>query len=459
MHSHQRFQNRYEFMSRSLTVAHTAPSTLNAIQFKAPPFLRYLLFVLIILCAAAGPWNIFAASSSDSPKHWVGTWSAAPQIVEQANMPPSPGLTNNSLRQILRVSIGGDSLRVKLTNDSSAEAISISSATIAVSTGGSAIDEATIKNLRFGGTSSVTIGAHSTAYSDPVKFEVTPRMTLAITLYFGKTPSTIIGHPGSRTGSFLLAGDQSASVDFSEAARIDHWYVISTVEVWAPASAAAVAILGNSITDGRGSITDLQNRWPDVLSERLIKNAGTEQVAVLNQGIGGNCVLSGGLGPTGVSRFKRDILDPNGVKWAIIFEGVNDIGSVKNDSAAALTATQLVNAFTRMIADAHAKNLKVYGATIMPFGGHAGYANPSSEACRQRVNHWIRTGGFYDAVIDFDKITRSSSDSSKLGIATHQNDGLHPTADGYKLMGESIDLKLFVDVAAQPKLKKEKGRK
>lgn len=369
-------------------------------------------------------------------------------LVEQSNMPPSPGLTNNTIRQIVRVSIGGDTVRLKFSNDFSSSSVKINSANIAVSAGGSAINASTIKQLKFNGNSSVTMDANSSIFSDPVAFNLSPRMNIAITVYLGQTSPTTTGHPGSRTTSYLLAGDKTTSTDFSGAVKTEHWYVINGIDVWAPENAAAVAILGNSITDGRGSTTDQQNRWPDILSERLIKNSATEQVGVLNLGIGGNCVLSGGLGPTGVSRFKRDILDQQGVRWVIVFIGVNDIGGVNSASGATKMADNLINAYKQMISNAHTKNMKVYGATIMAFKGNS-YYNQYSESCRQTINKWIRTGGFYDSIIDFDKVTRSSADTSKLGIACFQNDGLHPDAAGYKKMGESIDLNLFKQEAVK----------
>jgi lysophospholipase L1-like esterase len=408
--------------------------------------------VLIALCTALGPWNIFAQTGA---KKWVGTWSTAEQLVESANMPPSPGLTNSSLRQVVRVSIGGDTLRVKFSNKFSTANVTINSANIAVSTGGSSINVSTIKQLKFSGNASVTMSAgDSSVYSDPIAFTLTPRMTCAISICFGTTSSTVTGHPGSRTISYLLAGNQAASANFSGADTMSHWYVINTIDVWAPSPAAAVAILGNSITDGRGSVPDSQNRWTDILSQRLINNSGTQQAGVLNLGIGGNCVYSlnsNCLGPSAADRYTRDILDQQGAHWVIVFEGVNDIGIlVKNTSAVSSTADSLIMTYKQMISAAHAKNMKVYGATIMPFNGNS-YYNQYSESCRQTVNAWIRTGGFFDAVIDFDKWTRSKTDTTKLGFASYQNDGLHPTAAGYKLMADSIDLNLFLQSTATAK--------
>ena len=393
------------------------------------------------------------ALAGDTTKKWVGTWSTAPQLVEPGNMPPPPGLTNNSLRQVVRVSIGGDTLRVRFSNEFSTSAVTMNSVQIAVSTGGNTINVSTNKELRFNGNSQVTMNASSAVTSDPIAFDLTPRMDVAITIYFGETSATVSGHPGSRTTSYILAGNTTTTTDFTGAVTTDHWYNINTIDVLAPSTAASVAILGNSITDGRGSTTNLQNRWPDVFSEALLKDSSTRHIGVLNQGIGGNAVLSGGLGPTGVSRFDRDILNQSGVRWAIVFEGVNDIGGVRNAGAATTTANNLIAAYTQMIAKAHAKNIRIYGATIMPFNGNS-YFNQYSEACRNTVNQWIRANGNFDACIDFDKVMRNPLDTTRL-VSSYQNDGLHPDAAGHKTMGESIDLNLFT--GADTVFQKETG--
>ncbi|MEN9306867.1 MAG: hypothetical protein RL173_799, partial [Fibrobacterota bacterium] len=331
------------------------------------------MFRAVILALATLGAISVGAATTDSTKRWVGTWSTAPQLVESANMPPSPGLSNNSLRQIVRVSIGGDTVRLKFSNDFSTSATTLKAVTIAASTGKGAVTASTMKTLTFGGSPSVTMNASASVMSDPVAFALTPRMDVAITIYYGTASSSVSGHPGSRTTSYLLAGDKSTAATFSGATSTEHWYNINTIDVLVPKSAASVAILANSIADGRGSTTDMQNRWPDIFSEALLKNTATSQVGVLNLGIGGNCVLSGGLGPTGVSRYQRDILDQRGLQWVIVSEGVNDIGGVSSASAATTTANNLINAYKKFIADAHAKNLKVYGATIMPFNGNSYY--------------------------------------------------------------------------------------
>ncbi len=374
-------------------------------------------------------------------KKWVGTWATAPQLVEPNNMPPAPGLTNNSLRQIVRVSIGGDTIRLRFSNEFSTNPTTMKSVQIAVSTGGSSIDESTNRELTFNGRAEVTMSPGSSVTSDPIAFPLKPRMDVAITIYYGETSQTITGHPGSRTTSYLIAGNNPKVIDFSGAITTDHWYNINAIEVFVPSHYASVAILGNSITDGRGSTTNMQNRWPDVFSEKLLKDERTKNIGVLNLGIGGNCVLSGGLGPTAISRFDRDILGQASVKWIIVFIGVNDIGRVNNQDAAISTAQKLIDAYKQIIAKAHSKNIRIYGATIMPFKGNQ-YYNQFSENCRSMVNQWIRTKGNFDACIDFDKIMRDPLDTLKI-ISSFQNDGLHPDAEGYKTMGESIGLNLF----------------
>lgn len=408
----------------------------------------YYLFrgtlVLIMALFVFSPFSFCYSQpggTSAGAKKWVGTWSTAPQLVEPGNMPSSPGLTNNSLRQVVEVSIGGDTLRVKFSNEFSTSPVTMKSVQIAVSTGGSTIEIATNKELKFNGNSEVTMNAGDAVTSDPIAFNLKSRMDLAITIYYGQTSTTVTGHPGSRTTSYIIAGDTTTKTDFTSAVTTDHWYNINTIDVLVPSTAACVAILGNSITDGRGSTTNLQNRWPDVFSESLLKDSSTQQVGVLNMGIGGNCVLSGGLGPTGVSRYDRDILNQSGVRWAIVFEGVNDIGGVHSAAAATTTANNLIAAYEQMIVKAHAKNIRIYGATITPFKGN-GYYNQYSESCRDTVNQWIRTKGDYDACIDFDKVMRNPQDTLRL-VTTYQNDGLHPDTTGYKKMGGSIDPNLF----------------
>jgi len=373
--------------------------------------------------------------------HWVGTWGTAPQLVENNNNPPSPGLGNNSLRQIVQVSIGGERVRLKLTNEFSTGSTQIKAVELAIAkTAGSSseIDESTTVSLTFNGNASVTMPAKGNAVSDPVDFPIGPRENVAITIHYGSASSTSVsGHPGSRTTSYLKSGN---TTNFSNATKTDHWYNILALEVEAPEEAGAVAILGNSITDGRGSTTNQQNRWADVLSRRLLDNEPTSQVGVLNMGIGGNCVLSGGLGPTASSRYQRDLLGQEGVKWIILFEAVNDLGGAQNGVQ---TAKRIIEVYKQIIREAHEKGIYVFGATITPFKGN-NYYSTDHEKGRSTINQWIRTTKMLDGVIDFDEAVRNPQDPEAMQSQfLFENDWLHLNAKGYETMGGCIDLSLF----------------
>jgi lysophospholipase L1-like esterase len=239
-----------------------------------------------------------------------------------------------------------------------------------------------------------------------------------------------------------VGGNAVSSASLPAAGRTQHWYIITGVEVQADRSRKSIVVLGDSITDGRGSTTDGNDRWPDALAERLVTNAPTAGVGVVNMGIGGNAIF-GGLGPAAVDRFDRDVLQQNGARYFILFEGVNDIGS---RSSSMTTATNLVNAFIKFAGQAHAHNLRAYGATITPFGG-SGYYSPVHEQEREFVNAWIRTNTVYDGVIDFDAVVRDPANPVKFKAAFHPgpnaNDWLHLNPLGYRTMADAIDLNLF----------------
>ena len=400
-----------------------------------------------LLLMVALTFSVSAANRAKNPhpkakKSWVGTWGTARQLVEPNNMPPAPGLTNNTLRQVVCVSIGGKKLRLKFSNEFSKSPVTMKVVQIAVSKGGSAIDEATTTALKFNGKSEVTMEPGGEIFSDPISFNLEPRMEVAITIAFGETSPTVTGHPGSRTTSYLLTGDQTGpNTDYTNAVKTDHWYVIDGMEVEASQS-AAIAVLGDSITDGRGSGTNKQDRWPDILEMALLKNHDTKQIGVLNMGIGGNCVLRGGLGPTANRRFEHDVLKQNGVRWLLIMEGVNDIGGTRDSTAAMNVAQGLIAAFDKMITDAHAQGIKVYGVTITPIK-KSFYYTTYHEKARDMVNTWIRTSGHYDAVIDFDKAIRNPDDVLSILPTAQSGDYLHPNELGYQMMGNSVDLSLF----------------
>lgn len=384
---------------------------------------------------------VSSAATKSQDLIWTGSWATAPQPVEPNNMPPAPGLANNSFRQIIRVSLGGKTIRLRFTNLFSKSPLTLKCVGIAVSKGGSSIDKTSSKVLRFNGKKEVTLEPNTELTSDEIKFNLAPGSRLAITICYGAVPTDLSGHPASRTTSYLLAGNKSPVADFSKAVSTDHWYTINRVEVLAPKTAGAIAVLGNSIADGRGSGTNMQNRWPDVFSDRLLNNPKTSQRGVLNLGIGGNSVL-GNFGNTATRRFDRDILSQCNVKWLIVSIGVNDIGGCRSKEAAERVAQGLMDAYTSFIAKAHSQGIKVYGAPILPFG-KSFYDGEFKQAAWVTVNNWIRTSGQFDAIIDFEPVMRNPDMPNSLLPDVHDNDWLHPNQLGYRKMGESIDLKLF----------------
>jgi lysophospholipase L1-like esterase len=390
-----------------------------------------LLVALALYCA---PAKLFAGQG-----HWVATWGCGPQLTEPGNLPPAP-LANSTLRQFVHVTIGGSHLRVRFSNAYGTSPVTMNSVHVALAAGaGSAgsgnINTTTDKALTFHGAPSITIPAGEVVLSDPFDYNLPALTNLAISIYFGNISSTTInGHPGSRTTSFIQASNVVSAANLPGAATTQHWYIITGVDVLADSSSKTVVTLGDSITDGRGSTMDGNDRWPDDLARRLIANAPTAGVAVDNMGIGGNGIF-GGLGPAAVNRFDRDVLNQSGVRWVIVFEGVNDIGG-------GTTETTITNTLAQFVDKAHARNRLAYGATITPFGGNS-YYTPAHEAARQAVNNWIRTSGKYDAVIDFDAMVRDPVTLTNLLSAYNSGDGLHLNPAGYQAMANGIDLTLF----------------
>lgn len=402
---------------------------------------RCFLFLSLLIFVVGCKSNQITTEKT-GPKKWTGTWTTAQQLVEPHNMPPAPGLSENTLRQIIRVSIGGKQLRMRFSNIFSDQPTILKSVTVANVVNAPIIDATTQKKLSFKGNSAVTITPEGEVFSDTFDFDLQPGQLLAITIHYGSASQKTSGHPGSRTTSYILEGDNSNNTDFSGAIKTDHWYSIMGLDIVAGENTANIVCLGNSITDGRGSGTNKQNRWTDILSSRLLSDKGTSHIGVLNLGIGGNCVVRGGLGPTALDRFDRDVLSQAGTKWLILLEGVNDIGGIKNPEDAAVKAEELIEAYKVMIEKAHSKGIKVYGCTILPFE-KSFYDAPYRQEARDIVNAWIRNSNAFDAVIDFDKVMASGADSKTILSNMHDGDFLHPNESGYLRMGEAIDLDLF----------------
>jgi len=383
-----------------------------------------------------------ATSASDhKPEHWVGTWASSPQLAASADQPP-PGFADTTLRQIIHVSIGGTKLRVRFSNAFGKTALTIVSAHVAKADPIGAIQAASDKPLTFNGQSAITIPAGALFYSDPLDFDLAPLSDLVVSIYLKGAPDGITVHSGSRATSYFCAGNAVSATSLPAPQTADHWYFLNGVDVTAPDSSSAVVVLGDSITDGRNSTTNGNGRWPDELARRLLAHKTTSNVGVLNEGIGGNRLLHDGLGPNALARLDRDVLTQTGARWLIVLEGPNDIGTCKENCALESIASDIITAYRQIIVRAHSQKIKVYGATITPFGGSF-YASPGAERARQALNQWIRTSGQFDAVIDFDAATRDPNNLANLLGASDSGDHLHPNDAGYKTMAGSIDLKLF----------------
>ncbi|KXX75973.1 hypothetical protein MMYC01_206831 [Madurella mycetomatis] len=403
-----------------------------------------------------GPRMAAEAAAAEDDWHWVATWTSMPQLVEPNNMPPAPFngggavFRDATLRQTLHMSIGAERIRIQISNTFGGSDLPITAASIALPSGGRAgvpgIDASTVKPLTFqNGSASITIPRGQVAYTDPIDFKIEPQSNIAISLYSqrGQSGSSITGHPGSRTTSHMQSGNRVNAATLS-GSNTKHWYFVSAVEAWAPANHSAFVILGDSITDGRGSTDDGNNRWPDLLIARM-QEAGLTHIGVNNQAAGGNAVLQGGLGPTLLTRYRRDALETAGVKYVMIFEGVNDIGGGPTDGGSQNNlGNRLQQAFQQIARDCHAAGIKTIGATITQFSGPGqSYSNPTREQTRVRVNQWILTSGTFNATVDFSSIVGDPARPSQLASPYDGGDHLHPNVAGFQAMADGFPLEFF----------------
>ncbi|KAF9526189.1 SGNH hydrolase-type esterase domain-containing protein [Crepidotus variabilis] len=424
----------------------------------------FILTLLSLVGANVVPFNSTTHRRDDY--HWVDTWTNMPQLVEDSNMPPSPFVSvlgqspiyssqaagsttfrDTTIRQTLHMSVGAQKIRVVFSNTFGGADLPITAANVALPTGGKAgvagIQASPIVPITFKGATSATVPKGQTLTSDDIGFPVQPQQMITVTLYTqqGQATASIDGHPGSRTTTWLQQGNHVLATTVS-GSSLQHWYLLSAVQAYVPADYGSFVILGDSITDGRGSDNDMNNRWPDLLLARLQTN-GLTNIAVVNQAAGGNRVLADGLGPSLISRYKRDALTQAGVRWAMIFEGVNDIGTGATGSGTQnQIANQLISAFTQIAKDAKALGLPIFAATITPFGSSQ-YGDASREAARQTVNDWILTSGIFDAVVDFDKFIRDPSNSAQLASQYNSGDYLHPNVAGYQYIANQFPLNIF----------------
>lgn len=389
--------------------------------------MKRLLVLLMVFCAI---------STVSSAQNWVGTWATAPQTVVRSFMPYNNCMTNRSVRQVVKVSIGGDVIRLKLSNIYSMQPVEIRSIYIAHAKDSFAIDAKTAQYFKFGNSYKTVIPAGKQIVSDALKFNLRNLERVAITINYTSAPKVPTVHMGSRTTSYIMKGVTNAHSNFEKAFRENHWYNISGIDIYTMSNnMSAIAIIGNSITDGKCSTDNAQNRWPDVMSEMLqLKHKITNQ-GVLNLGIGNNRVtVPGGFGALAKERFDRDILMQNGVKKVIIFEGVNDIGAARSGNSETV-ARQIIESIQGMVKKAKARKMKVYLGTITPFKG-AGYYTHFHEAARLYVNDWIRSQARnVDGILDFAKLLQDPNDDRRMKREYASNDWLHPNPTGYKAMG------------------------
>jgi lysophospholipase L1-like esterase len=407
-------------------------------------------FVSCLLSVTIG-LGCMAAQTATPATHWVGSWAASQQVPETQNLLDIEAMRDATLRQIVHLSVGGDRLRVRMSNAFGTAPLHLTAVHVArpVSAASAEIDAASDTALTFNGAPDVTIPAGAEYLSDAVAFPMAALSNLAISIHFGQPPLGETGHQGSRNTSKLVHGDLVSAASLPDATTVEHWYQVSGVDVVGPEKAAAVVTLGDSITDGHGATTNGNDRWPDVLAARMQADKSSRANGVLNEGIGGNRLLLDGLGPNALARFDRDVLAQTAVRAVIVLEGVNDLGMLTRDHDVsaeehAALVSRIEAAYAQMIERGHAHGVRVIGATILPYVGSKYYhPGPESEADRQAINSWIRGAGHFDSVVDFDKVTRDPQHPDRLLPAYDSGDHLHPGPAGYKAMGEAIPLKLL----------------
>jgi len=368
----------------------------------------------------------------------------------QAEAMPAELWKDGTVRQVVRLSLGGSQVRVRISNAYGSEMLVVNEASIAraVRPGSSEVVAGSLQGLRFNGSSAVRIPAGAEYVSDPVDLAAVSGLDIAVTMHLANAAGQQTGHAGARTTTFLAPGRQTAAANLEGAKTVTRWHQLADIEVSAAPAARAVVVIGDSITDGYGATTDANNRWTDHLVQRIAQD-GKRQLAVINAGIGGGRLLREGLGPSLVTRFERDVLARNGVSHAVVFIGVNDIGVLrrsKEDTPQAIAAMleDLKQAHLQMIARAHAKGICVIGATITPFMG-SGYYAPAqhNEALRQAVNDWMRSEKAFDGVLDFDGVLRDPARPSYLAKGYDSGDGLHPSHAGYAALAAAVPLQQF----------------
>ncbi|RDK39893.1 SGNH hydrolase [Aspergillus phoenicis ATCC 13157] len=427
---------------------------------------HYLLFLLSLTLPILSTPLPSSQSESRSQSHWVDIWTAMPQLTEPANLPPAPFnstpsiFPNTTLRQTLRLTQPASTIRLRFSNAFGSTDLPITSVAISLppnnTLGSASIIPDTTTPISFDGDTSILVPAGSLIVSDPITLPKQASTTLTVDLYLesGQNGTDITSHPGSRTTSWMGFGDLVGedSIVGGDVVGLEHWYFISTIEALLPDTYHGCAIIGDSITDGRGSDTNENNRWPDLLLPYLHNNPQTNTLSLLNQAAGGNRLLHDGLGPNTLSRIDRDVLSHSRITHAIVFEGVNDIGTASTSATAQqIVGDRIIMSYRQIITRLHAAGIKVIGATITPFGTPSNssvvqpYSDPERERTRQRVNKWIRESGVFDGVADFDKVARRDDGAGKdlLKAEFDSGDHLHLNPRGYEALARSFPVYLL----------------
>lgn len=419
--------------------------------------LRFSGLLVSALAAILPPLLLSACATANQPsggdaapqQRWVASWGTAQQVPDTANELPAANWRDASLRQTVHLSLGGSSLRVRLSNVHGTAPLMVEGASVALAQapGKAQVDGASVRALTFDGSARVMIPAGAEYYSDAVALEVKPASDLAVSLYFKEAPPRQTSHSGARATSFFAKGNRIIDADWVEAGTIARWFVISDVDVQAPRGAGALVAVGDSITDGYAVTTDGNDRWTDLLAARL-RQDGT-RMGVVNAGIGGGRMLRDGLGPNLAARFDREVLSRAGVTHALVFIGVNDLGGLHRntpdlpaDRKQMLADLRLAH---RQLAErARARGICMIGATITPYVGSDYYhPEPENEADRQAINEWIRHSDVFDAVVDFDAALRDPAAPQKILKALDSGDHLHPSLAGYRALADAVPLDIL----------------
>jgi lysophospholipase L1-like esterase len=401
--------------------------------------------LILVLAAAISVQPLLAKPEAAK---WVGTWASAP-LVDAHAKPAEAVLTGATLREVVHVSIGGEMVRVRFTNLYGTSPLVIGAAEIAQTLKGADIVAGTGKALTFHGAPSVSIPAGALVVSDPIPFKFAPLSDVTVSFYLPSPSGPVTEHELGNATSYHASGNVVSSASLDAPTTLTSWEYLNGIDTLAPAAASAVVTIGDSITDGAKSTRDTNQRWPDELARRLQADPKYRNLSVLNEGISGNQILRDGAGPNALARFDRDVIAQSGAKYLLILEGINDIGRLHNTPDSGLAAADLIAAMNQMIVRAHAHGIAVFGCTLTPYHG-AGYSTDNGEAIRKAVNDWIRTGGAFDGVVDFEAAVRDPNHPDSFLPANDPGDHLHPNDAGYKAMGDSIDLKLFTLKPKQP---------